>query len=232
MTVRRFIAAALLALVVACTSPKSIETRHAQMVDATVRVETKGGTGSATAISRRLFLTNHHVVEGQTDVTLRGWLTRNGRTFPVIYTGKVIAHDAVRDLALVELDDGTEWAGAVATLAPANVNLQESEVVMVSGAALGTRPHLTEGLVSLLRYVVPKHALLGVPHTITSATVVPGNSGGGLYAWRDAGWVLVGVPRAVAAIPSGFASTLVATHNYAIPIESVRQFLSEKGIKV
>jgi S1-C subfamily serine protease len=182
----------------------------------TLRDEAGEGRGSGTVISKRHVLTNRHVVEGKTEITIRGWLTEGARVLPLIYAGKVVADDAALDLALVEIV-GETWAGPAARLAPAAMPVQAGEDVFVAGAALGKRPHLTRGLLSL-----ESDTLLDQPHIVTSAPIVPGNSGGSLWVRRGRHYVMIGVPRAVATV--GFS--LVPAHNYAIPMARVRAFLA------
>jgi serine protease Do len=190
------------------------------MINPTVRIEAGEGRGSGTVIAKRYVLTNHHVVDGSSDITIRGWLTEGARVLPLVYAGNVVAADAALDLAVVEIVRET-WAGPVAKLAPAAMAVHAGEEVFVAGAALGKRPHLTHGLLSLER-----DTLLGQPHLVTSAPVVPGNSGGSLWVKRDGRYVMIGVPRAVATV----GLSLVTTHNYAVPIASVHAFLAASKI--
>jgi hypothetical protein len=212
-----------------------LDARRDTILNASVRVELYtdqgklAGTGSATALNAKQFLTNQHVAQevGKT-LTLRGWVREGKHTFPVSYQAKVKAIDADLDLALVELTDD-EWSGSTASLASVDAPLLAGEDVLVAGAALSTRPHITQGLVSLVGHSI--QALSGGPHIVTSATLLPGNSGGGLWAKRSGKWVLVGVPRAVALVPMGFGASLVSSHNYSIPLDRVRRFLKGQGVE-
>jgi hypothetical protein len=87
------------------------------------------------------------------------------------------------------------------------------------------------------------HGLLGVvedeayerPAFLSSAPMVPGNSGGSLWHLRDDGhFEMIGVPQAIDAlpIPSPFAKPLaerVPTMGYSIPMRVVRVFLDQNG---
>lgn len=238
----RFLAAAAAAALAACVIGVgawsslpfgSRAHRYADIVNATVRVEAGDSKGSGTVLRacetyrrcRIVVLTNHHVLEGKKSVTLRGWIRESGRTFPVVYEAKVTASDESRDLALLAIDGPDKWAGPVAVLAAASEKLIPGEEVLAAGSALGRRPHVTQGLLSLL-----DETLLERPHIITSAPIAPGNSGGSLSVRRGSRYFMIGVPRAVASIQIGFGGSLITTHGFVIPLSTVREFLHAQGL--
>jgi len=220
------LAAAVALPVIACAQVQTeVQQRQSEMLNPTVRVELEQGSGSGTVIhssSKGTFLlTNHHVAgEKGAKVQVRFWLLNdNSETvLSVLRDAEVVASDADRDLALLRLVDSEFRAEAVARIAPERTRLHPGEDVWVAGAALGLRAHLTQGLLSLVAHSVMKR-----DHMVTSAPVVPGNSGGGVYhRGADGRFYYIGTVRAVALV--GFGS-VVPTTNYAIPNSSLREFL-------
>jgi S1-C subfamily serine protease len=194
------------------------------ILNATVRIE-KDGKGSGTFVTPRRILTNHHVAGESGEATIRGWIKAGGKTYPVTYQAKVIAHDKARDLALLEMDE--DWPGFVASLAGEVV--YSGDRVLAAGSPLGKMPHIVSGEVSL---PLDDQPLEGLRHTMATAPVAPGNSGGGLWRKNPATrqYEMVGVTRALALIPVGFGAAMLPHMSYFIPLAEVRAFLTSNGV--
>jgi S1-C subfamily serine protease len=219
-------------------SPQEVLQRHVEMVNPTVRVEAEGeSSGSGTAVSITMpngasipmILTNEHVVASvlkqaktkkvQPAVKILGWIKENGKTYPVHYKGLVVESSKKVDLALILLQE--KWVGPVASVLPANDSVVEGEDAWVAGSPLGSKPYLTQGLLSVSMQMEssgPKH--------VVSAPIIMGNSGGGVWVQRDNGFKLVGVPQMGPEVGGGLATS----HGVAIPIETVRMFLASKKL--
>lgn len=227
MNVRTLAVAALSALALsACASRMTeVQQRQSQMLNPTVRVEMKGGTGSGTVIHSSakgtFIVTNYHVAGDKDGMTqVRFWtLNRKGETvLSVLRDAKVVAHDTAADLSLLRLVDSEFRAESIASLAPEKVALQPTEEVFVCGAALGLRSHCTTGLLSLV-----ESPFMDKPHVAMSAPVVWGNSGGALYHRGDNGrFEYIGTVRAIEVAMGQFPVFTIA---YAIPNASLRAFL-------
>jgi S1-C subfamily serine protease len=121
------------------------------------------GTGSAFAIDETHAITNRHVAEGATDMTLTGY---DGTQYTV--TSSVLSRDA--DLALLTID-GT--LPNVATLADANPTV--GDILTIAGYPLGEALEVTEG-----PYIASvADELDGAPDPVyqIDAESHPGNSG-------------------------------------------------------
>ncbi len=200
---------------------RALTERQERIGNATVRVEMlSGAKGSGTAISKTLILTAAHVVTGEATATIRAWLVEGDRELPVIYTGKVKHVDTARDLALIELDD--EWAGAVARVAAPETTPIAGEAVWISGGPRGFRPHITEGIVRLVRVdmTTTSGGIWKLPLLASTSPADPGNSGGGTFIRRDGEYVLAGV------LVAGFNPTL----NMSVRLVDIRRFFSEHGV--
>jgi S1-C subfamily serine protease len=210
--------------------PTDNEIRQVTLINATVRVEIEGGgLGSGTVVSPKHVLTNHHVAGEKGTHTLRAWVKDRGKTYPVTFKAKVIAHDKDHDLALLELDG--EWPGYVAPIAVDAKGLMGGDRVWVAGSPLGKHPHIVSGEVSL---PLDDDEMQGVRHLIATASVAPGNSGGGLW-WknpRTGRYELVAVTRARAVVPLGFGAALLPHMSMFIPVHHVREFLAKAGVTV
>lgn len=138
--------------------------------------EVGGGTGFVINQAKGLILTNRHVVDDtEAEYTV---LTNDGRRF----SARVVARDAVNDMALVQIDNNSLPA---ATLGDSD-RVQIGQTVIAIGNALGEyRNTVTKGVISGIgRNVIAgdsrglREQLEGVFQT--DAAINPGNSGGPL----------------------------------------------------
>lgn len=123
------------------------------------------GSGVLVAASGTI-VTNHHVMRDAASarVTLRG-----GRTFDLV---NVLASDPANDLDLIQVPGGDL---AIATLAPADDEIEVGERVFAIGSPFGLDHTLTEGIVSAIRDEG------GTSMVQMQAPIAPGSSGGPLF---------------------------------------------------
>lgn len=113
-------------------------------------------------------LTNAHVIEGATDITLQ---LHDRRQF----TARRVGVDAATDLALLKID-----AAELPAVQMANVDLlRVGEQLIAIGAAFGLDPSVTTGILSAKGRTF--EADQQVPYLQTDAAIHPGNSGGPLF---------------------------------------------------
>ncbi len=144
-----------------------------QVRPAVVRIQTSSRMGSGVIFETQgrtgYVVTNHHVVEGDVQVSV----TVNDST---TYSGSVLGTDSVRDLAVVSI-----CCGSFQTLPFGNAAaLQPGDEVVVIGYALNFRGQatVTRGIVSAVRYDSAHRRDL----IQTDAAINPGNSGGPLLS--------------------------------------------------
>jgi S1-C subfamily serine protease len=165
---------------------------------------TERGQGSGFIVDANgLVLTNAHVVDGSTKVTVG---LSDGRRV----SGQVIGVDRVTDLAVVQLPSG---AWPVAALGDSE-QLQVGDWVIAVGNPFGLDQTVTLGIVSSLNR---NAATLGITDKRldliqTDAAINPGNSGGPLL---DAQGAVVGINTLVRSGPG-------AGLGFAIPINRAR----------
>ena len=172
------------------------------------------GTGSGVIYDAKngLIATNHHVVEGATEIIVA--LT-DGRTVK----GKVLGEDAATDLAVVQV---YEKNLPVATFGDSDT-LQVGEPAIAIGNPLGLefRGSVTAGVISALNRSIElgerKFNLLQ-----TDAAINPGNSGGALV---NADGEVIGINSAKIAV-SG-----VEGIGFAIPINTAKPILDQLADK-
>jgi S1-C subfamily serine protease len=216
--------------------------REQEMLNPTVLVDLPGSTGSGTVLysgeAGSLILTNHHVVEealapaGEQPIKVKFWVVDDsGSTVSAeAQAAEIVAFSKAKDLALLRIKDRGFRARAVALMAPPDARLLAGEDVYLAGAGLGHRVFLTHGLLGVV-----EDEAYDRPALLTSAPMVPGNSGGSLWHQREDGhFEMIGVPQAIDAlpIPSPFAKPLaerVATMGYSIPMRIVRLFLDQNS---
>ena len=133
-----------------------------------VHIVASTGSGSGFIVdSTGYILTNAHVVEGETDLTVV--LDGGIRTL-----GKVVILDPERDIAIVKIDRGQQ-----PTLRFATANPRIGEEVVALGYPRGTRPGL-ENMTISTGVVSAFQSRDGINYVQTDAAVNPGNSGGPL----------------------------------------------------
>jgi S1-C subfamily serine protease len=153
-------------------------------------------------------LTNNHVVEGATSVTVK---FKNGNTV----TGKVLGTDAVADLAVVSVD-----ASAVSGITPLTLGdssaVTPGQLAIAIGNPYGLDQTVTVGVISGLNRTIGN--LTGMLQT--DAALNPGNSGGPLL---DANGAVIGVNTA---IETGTMGTSAHGIGFAVPSNVVKNELA------
>ena len=165
-------------------------------------------SGSGVVIDRTGYLvTNHHVVDGATAVTVH---LADGRTLPA----EVVGGDPGTDLALVRVDA----VDAPAARLGDSSALRVGQVVLAVGHALGLPggPTVSTGVVSALGRPLPGSDLVFEGLLQTDAAINPGNSGGPL---ADLDGSVVGINTAMVPFAQGVG--------FAIPVDAVRRVSEE-----
>ncbi len=181
---------------------------------AIVEVKTNRGLGSGVIIRPNGYIvTNHHVVEGASSVSVT---LANGRTLHATVRGI----DAVDDLAVVKVSTDHLPVASFGDSTKLNVG----QTVMAIGNPLGVTHTVTDGIVSALNRTVSEGQGGGsIPNTIqTSAPINPGNSGGALI---NLGGQVVGIPTLTAVDPEFNAPA--AGIGFAIPSNVVTRIASQ-----
>jgi len=198
------------------------------VVDITTRLGFSGGEAAGTGMVLNTFgdvLTNNHVIDGATSITVTD--VGNGET----YTGEVVGTDKTQDIAVLKLVGAT----GLRTVAIGNSsNLEVGNAVTAVGNAggVGGTPSAADGHVTDLDQAITasdqsdntNEQLTGLIET--DASLKPGDSGGPLV--NSAGLVM-GIDTAAS---SGFQFQ-AGTQGFAIPINQAmaiaRQILSGQG---
>ena len=140
-----------------------------QVRPAVVRIQTSSVSGSGVIFETQgrtgYVVTNHHVVEGEVQVSV---IVNDCTT----YKGSVLGTDSVRDLAVVSICCGSFQALPFGNAAA----LQPGDEVVAIGYALGLAGEatVTRGIVSAVRYDSTHRSDV----IQTDAAINPGNSGG------------------------------------------------------
>lgn len=169
--------------------------------------------GSGFAVARRLVLTNYHVIEHATSISVAG----ADRTGPA----QVVATDPINDIALVSIDHD---AGGVARFrGDADVDLGED--IIVGGfplqGLLGSGPQISGGNVSALTGMRNDSSVLQF-----NAPIGSGSSGGPVL---DCSGLIVGLVRSVLRTDLDHAP-VAQNINFAVKAALVRSFLHAAGV--
>jgi S1-C subfamily serine protease len=191
----------------------SLANLYARSQDAVAYVQTQKGSGSGFLVSRNgEVVTNEHVVEGASRVTVR--FGEHGKALPA----QVVDQDASDDLAVLDVPDS-----AVANITPLTLGtssgLRVGQSAIAIGSPFGLSGTLTSGVVSALGRDIQSpngHTISGAVQT--DAAINPGNSGGPLL---DAAGQVIGINSQIAT-DSGSNSGV----GFAIPVDTVRQALT------
>lgn len=163
------------------------------------------GAGSGVIVGRDGYiLTNNHVVEGATEVTVT--LTDKEE-----YTARIVGRDPKTDLAVLKIDAKTPLA--VAAMGDSDT-LEVGDWVVAIGNPFGLTNTVTAGIVSA------KGRIIGAgPYDDfiqTDASINPGNSGGPLFNLRGE---VIGINTAINAMGQGIG--------FAIPINIVKPLIPQ-----
>jgi S1-C subfamily serine protease len=163
------------------------------------------GSGFITR-SDGVIITNAHVVEGTSDVSVT---LPDGRSF----NGKVLGGDPLTDIAVVKV---VAQGLPVAPLGD-SAKVRPGEWAIAIGNPLGLDNTVTAGIISAIQRTNAIGEGQRVPYLQTDAAVNPGNSGGPLI--NDSGQV-IGVNTAIRQAPGGGLS-------FAIPVNLARQIAAQ-----
>lgn len=181
--------------------------------EAVVQVKTPGGLGSGFFINSEGYLiTNFHVIEGETEISVEVYHQKNGQLDRETYKQvKIIAINKFQDLALLRIEDKDAPKFKSVVLGSSDV-LNVGDGVFAIGSPLGLERTVTQGILS-----TKTRQLEGQLYLQTTAQINPGNSGGPLF--NLAGEV-VGVTNMKITFGEGLG--------FAIPVELVKNFLDHR----
>jgi serine protease Do len=173
------------------------------------RPHREGGLGSGVIVSPDGYiLTNNHVVDDATDVTVT---LADRREFK----GRVIGKDAKIDLAVVKIDATNLPVIAIGN----NAKMEIGDCVLAIGNPYGVGQTVTMGIIS-----ATGRAGLGIEEyedfIQTDAAINPGNSGGALVNDRGE---LIGINTAILAGGSGGNQGI----GFAVPVNLARQVMDQ-----
>jgi len=149
----------------ASVSPRSVEDVVSSAIPAVVLVDTTEGRGTGFFVSNDTVVTNAHVVEGATYVTLRGGA---GDQMPAMVTSRNT------DLDLAVLHVSKAKAGQPVLPLGSSGEVRVGQEIVAIGSPMGLQNTVTRGIVSSLRRMGQ------VTLIQTDAAINPGNSGGPL----------------------------------------------------
>lgn len=184
-----------------------------QLGEAVVQVRAPSGLGSGFFINDDGFLmTNFHVTEGETQISVEVYHQRNGQLERKTYKQvRIVAMNKFNDLALLKIEDKDAPKFKYVQLGSADA-LAVGERVFAIGSPLGLERTVTEGILS-----TKTRQLAGALFLQTTAQINPGNSGGPLF---NLSGEVVGVTNMKITFGEGLG--------FAIPAESVRYFLDHR----
>jgi serine protease Do len=181
--------------------------------EAVVQVRTPGGLGSGFILNEDGYLiTNFHVIEGETQISIEVYHNRNGQLDRRSYKQvRIVAMNKFADLALLKIDDKDAPKFSWVLLGDSDA-LSVGERVFAIGSPLGLERTVTEGILS-----TKTRQLAGELYMQTTTQINPGNSGGPLFNLRGE---VVGVTNMKIQFGEGLG--------FCIPVESVKFFLNHR----
>jgi S1-C subfamily serine protease len=163
-------------------------------------------------------LTNNHVIEGATGITVK--IGNRAQTYPA----RVLGTDPTDDVALLQVQ-GVSGLPTVRLGDSSHVTVGQSVVAIGNALNLPGPPKVTEGTVTGLNRAITVRDSLGHAEQLssliqTNATLQPGNSGGPLI---DATGKVVGMNTAAAAGTTDTGSDV----GFAIPINGANAIVQQ-----
>ena len=192
---------------------RTVRELMAQLGQAVVQVRTPSGLGSGFFINADGHLiTNFHVIEGETQISVEVYHQRNGQLERRAYKQvRIVAMHKFADLALLKIEDKESPKFARVPLGDAD-QLAVGERVFAIGSPLGLERTVTEGILS-----TKTRQMQGSLYLQTTTQINPGNSGGPLFNLRGE---VVGVTNMKITFGEGLG--------FAIPVEQVKFFLTHR----
>jgi serine protease Do len=192
---------------------KDVRELVAELGESVVQVRTPGGLGSGFIITEDGFLiTNFHVIEGETQISVEVYLQKNGQLDRRVYKDvKIISINKFQDMALLKIDDKDAPRFARVLLGDPD-SLAVGETVFAIGSPLGLERTVTEGILS-----TKTREMGGQLYLQTTTQINPGNSGGPLFNLRGE---VVGITNMKITFGEGLG--------FAIPIDAVKYFLNHR----
>lgn len=185
----------------------------AQLGEAVVQVRTPSGLGSGFFLNEDGFLiTNFHVIEGETQISIEVYHQKNGQLERQTYKQvRIVAMNKFADLALLQIQDESAPKFKFVPVGSADA-MAVGERVFAIGSPLGLERTVTEGILS-----TKTRQLGGDLFLQTTAPINPGNSGGPLFNLLGE---VVGVTNMKVTSGEGLG--------FAIPAEILRYFLDHR----
>lgn len=181
--------------------------------EAVVQIRTPSGIGSGFILNPdgRL-VTNFHVIEGETQISVEVYHLAQGRLDRRTYKQiRILAINKFADLALLKIEDAGAPRFEPVPLGNSDT-LAVGQRVFAIGSPLGLERTVTEGIIS-----TTTRQLQGDLYLQTSAQINPGNSGGPLF---DLAGQVVGVINMKVTAGEGIG--------FAIPVNGLKQFLDHR----
>ena len=171
------------------------------------------GLGSGFFINADGYLiTNFHVIQGETEISVEVYHRRNGQLDRKTYKQvRIIAINKFQDLALLKIEDKDAPKFKYVSLGNSDA-LSVGDSVFAIGSPMGLERTVTSGILS-----TKTRELEGELYLQTTAQINPGNSGGPLF--NMAGEV-IGVTNMKIMFGEGLG--------FAIPVELVKNFLDHR----
>ena len=184
-----------------------------QLGEAVVQVRTPSGLGSGFFINEEGFLmTNFHVIEGETQISIEVYHQLNGQLERKTYKQvRIVAMNKFADLAFLKIEDKDAPRFKYVQVGSSDA-LAVGERVFAIGSPLGLERTVTEGILS-----TKTRQLGGDLYLQTTAQINPGNSGGPLFNLNGE---VVGVTNMKITFGEGLG--------FAIPSETVKYFLDHR----
>ena len=184
-----------------------------QLGEAVVQVRTPSGLGSGFIINEDGYLmTNFHVIEGETQISVAVYHLHDGQLEPKVYKQvRIVSINKFEDMALLRIEDKDAPKFKYVMLGSAD-NLSVGEHVFAIGSPLGLERTVTEGIIS-----TKTREFEGELYLQTTAQINPGNSGGPLFNMSGE---VVGITNMKITFGEGLG--------FAIPIEGVKFFLDHR----
>ncbi|MBL9172710.1 MAG: trypsin-like peptidase domain-containing protein [Verrucomicrobiales bacterium] len=185
----------------------------ARLGEAVVQVRTPGGLGSGFFIHPDgYFVTNFHVIEGETKISVEVYHQKGGQLERRSYRDvRIVAMNKFADLSLLKVEDRDAPRFKTVVLGNSDA-LSQGDRVFAIGSPLGLERTVTEGIVS-----TTSREFGGDLYLQTTAQINQGNSGGPLFNTQGA---VVGVTNMKLTFGEGLG--------FAIPVTVLKYFLQHR----
>ena len=144
---------------------------------------------------------------------------------PTTHTAKIIAEDIWSDLSLLSFESDKKFQVAMTPEDDMFQQIRVFDEVFAIGCQLGQPPIPTFGIVSQIMSIKSETRIKMI--YVSTAQILPGSSGGGLYRKYGNHYYLIGIPNGISVMRGGH---FVPHMSHSVSMETAKYFIDDNSV--